>query len=63
MAPSALDNFGHGTGVTANLCAVAPGVELLFVKMKPDGNAAWNPTIVEGVQTALIFDPQIISLS
>lgn len=56
------DPLGHGTGVCANLLAVAPDVEMVGVKLNDDlgGRGA---SLLEGFQTALALEPRIISLS
>lgn len=47
------DPEGHGTGQSANLFVVAPGVTFFGVKMWDDGLAAPDATLAEGFQKAV----------
>jgi subtilisin family serine protease len=59
---AATDPVGHGTGVCANLLAVAPDAEVIGVKLDDDRGGR-GASVLEGFQTALALDPRIISLS
>ncbi|MEM1004164.1 MAG: S8 family serine peptidase [Pseudomonadota bacterium] len=67
LAPGAtdvgLDNNGHGTAESANLLAMAPGIEFTGVKLDNEQFPANGATILEGLQTAMQHNPQIISVS
>ncbi|MEP7302893.1 MAG: S8 family serine peptidase [Caldimonas sp.] len=58
-----LDDFGHGTGVAANLLSVAPEVDFIGIKLHNESLASLNATLLEGFQTALTFSPDVISIS
>lgn len=57
------DVNGHGTAMAANLLAVAPGANLVGVKLLNDDYDELNTTMAEGLETALSLNPDIISLS
>jgi hypothetical protein len=57
------DGSGHGTGESANLLAVAPDVDFTGVKLDHEGDPSRGATILEGLQTALQHNPQVISVS
>ena len=59
----ALDGNGHGTAECANLLAMAPDVEFTGVKLDNEQFPANGATILEGLQTAMAHDPQVISIS
>jgi Subtilase family len=67
LAPHALndatDPNGHGTGESANLFAVAPDVTFIGIKVDNDTDPRHGASMLEGIQQALLHDPQIISLS
>jgi hypothetical protein len=67
LAPHAIndatDPNGHGTGESANLLAVAPGVTFVGIKVDNDSDPRMGASMLEGFQQALLHDPQIISLS
>jgi subtilisin family serine protease len=67
LAPHAIndatDPNGHGTGESANLLAVAPGVTFVGVKVDNDKDPRNGASMLEGFQQALLHNPQIISLS
>jgi subtilisin family serine protease len=69
FAPSATktttDPDGHGTGISANLFAIAPGVDFTGIKLDNDDRSAFGSTVLEGLQRASQLDPKphIISLS
>lgn len=68
LAPGAtqlqLDNAGHGTGISANLFAIAPRVDFIGVKLYNDdpGNS-FGASLLGGLQTALPLNPKVISIS
>ena len=57
-----LDRRGHGTGESANLFAVAPGVELTGIKLTPDAGRRDSPLLAPFLQ-AVSMSPHIISMS
>ena len=57
------DGNGHGTGESANLLAMAPDVEFVGVKLDREDDPSRGASILEGIQTALQHNPQIISVS
>jgi subtilisin family serine protease len=59
----ATDPNGHGTGESANLFAVAPGIIFIGIKVDNDNDPQNGASMLEGFQQALLHDPQIISLS
>jgi subtilisin family serine protease len=59
----ATDVNGHGTGESANMLAVAPGVTFIGIKVDNDGDPRGGASMLEGFQQALLHDPQVISLS
>jgi subtilisin family serine protease len=67
LAPHAIndatDPNGHGTGESANLLAVAPGITFIGIKLDNDADPRTGASMLEGFQQALLHDPQIISLS
>ena len=67
LAPGATDadedGNSHGTGESANLLAVAPDVEFTGVKLDNEIEPGTGATILEGLQTAMQHNPQIISVS
>ncbi|MEO1569439.1 MAG: S8 family serine peptidase [Pseudomonadota bacterium] len=67
LAPGAsdvdLDGNGHGTAECANLLAMAPDVEFTGIKLDNEQFPANGATILEGLQAAMLHNPQIISVS
>jgi len=67
LAPHAIndstDPNGHGTGESANLLAVAPGITFIGIKVDNDDDPRNGASMLEGFQQALLHNPQIISLS
>lgn len=67
LAPGAtdveLDGNGHGTAESANLLAMAPDVEFTGVKLDNEQFPANGATVLEGLQTAMQYNPQVISVS
>ena len=67
LAPGATnperDRNGHGTGESANLLAVAPDVTFVGVKLDNDDDPRAGATLLEGFQTAMAHNPQVISVS
>jgi subtilisin family serine protease len=59
----ATDLNGHGTGESANLFAVAPGIIFTGIKVDNDSDPRNGASLLEGFQQALLHNPQIISLS
>lgn len=59
----ALDGNGHGTAECANLLAMAPDIEFTGVKLDNEQFPANGATILEGLQTAMLHNPQVISVS
>ena len=59
----ATDPNGHGTGESANLYAVAPGITFIGIKVDNDDDPRNGASMLEGFQQALMHNPQIISLS
>ena len=57
------DGNGHGTGESANLLAMAPDVEFIGIKLDNETNPAQGASILEGFQTAMAQNPQVISIS
>jgi len=58
----ATDLNGHGTGESANLLAVAPGITFIGIKVNNDDGSN-GASMLEGFQQALLHNPHIISLS
>ncbi len=52
------DSDGHGTGCSANVFAVAPGVEFTGIKIGAVDGSEGGATLLAGFQRALGFDPQ-----
>ena len=67
LAPGATndktDENGHGTGESANVFSVAPGATFIGVKVDRDGDPRGGASLLEGFQTALTHNPQVISIS
>jgi len=67
LAPGAsgklTDTGGHGTGESANIFSVAPGVTFIGVKVDNDSAPGEGASILEGFQEALRHHPQVISIS
>jgi subtilisin family serine protease len=67
LAPHAVNDStdvnGHGSGESANLLAVAPGITFIGVKVDNDVDPRNGASMLEGFQQALLHNPQIISLS
>jgi len=59
----ATDLNGHGTGESANLLAVAPGVTFIGIKVSNDADPRNGASMLEGFQQALTHDPHVISIS
>jgi subtilisin family serine protease len=57
------DTSGHGTGESANLFSVAPGVNFIGVKVDNDADPGAGASILEGFQEALRHHPHIITVS
>jgi subtilisin family serine protease len=66
LAPNATndktDKNGHGTGESANIFSVAPGATFIGVKVDRDDDQQ-GASMLEGFQTALQHNPQVISIS
>lgn len=67
LAPNAIndktDPNGHGTGESANVFSIAPGATFIGVKVEHDGDPQGGASMLEGFQTALQHNPQVISIS
>jgi len=67
LAPGAIDDTtdvnGHGTGESTNIFAVAPGATFIGIKTGNDNDPANGASLLEGFQTALQHQPNIISVS
>ena len=67
LAPNATndktDPNGHGTGESANIFSIAPGATFVGVKVDRDGDPQGGASMLEGFQTALQHNPQVISIS
>jgi subtilisin family serine protease len=67
LAPHAIndatDKNGHGTGESANLFAVAPGITFIGIKVDNDDDPRQGASVLEGFQQALSHNPQVISIS
>jgi subtilase family protein len=67
LAPHAIndatDPNSHGTGESANLLAVAPGITFIGIKVDNDNDPRNGASMLEGFQQALLHNPQVISLS
>src|SRR5215471_4378654 len=67
LAPHAIndktDLNGHGTGESTNVFSVAPGATFIGVKVDRDGDPQGGASLLEGFQTALTHNPQVISIS
>lgn len=59
----ATDLNGHGTGESANVFAVAPGVTFIGVKLDNDDVPSRGASVLEGFLEALKHDPDVISVS
>lgn len=59
----ATDRNGHGTGESANVFAVAPGVKFIGIKVDNDDDPNLGASMLEGFQEALRHSPQVISIS
>ena len=59
----ASDSYGHGTGESANLLAVAPEITFTGIKVGDENDPDGSASMLEGFQQALLHNPQIISLS
>ena len=57
------DGNGHGTGESANLLAMAPDVEFIGVKLDNETNPFLGASLLEGFQTAMSHNPQVVSIS
>jgi len=67
LAPGAtdvdFDGNGHGTAECANLLAMAPDIEFTGVKLDNEQFPANGATVLEGLQTAMQHNPDVISVS
>jgi subtilisin family serine protease len=67
LAPGAADRSrdgsGHGTGESANIFAIAPGVTFIGIKLDNEDNPGVGASVLEGLQEALRHDPHVISVS
>ncbi|SAL64606.1 S8 family serine peptidase [Caballeronia humi] len=67
LAPGATnrrtDSNGHGTGESANIFAIAPGVTFIGVKLDNESDPSAGASVLEGLQEALKHDPHVISVS
>lgn len=67
LAPGAadrdVDGNGHGTGESANVFAIAPGVTFIGVKLDNEARPGTGASVLEGLQEALKHDPHVISVS
>lgn len=67
LAPGATnrsaDGQGHGTGESANIFAIAPGVTFIGVKLDNEINPFFGASMLEGIQEALKHNPHVISVS
>jgi subtilisin family serine protease len=67
LAPGAsnklTDKNGHGSGESANIFSVAPGVTFIGVKCDNDSSPEEGASILEGFQEAMRHHPQVISIS
>jgi subtilisin family serine protease len=59
----ATDLNGHGSGESANIFSIAPGVTFIGVKVDNDATPEDGASILEGFQEALRHKPHIISVS
>ncbi|WP_017303924.1 S8 family serine peptidase [Spirulina subsalsa] len=60
------DENGHGTGVSANLLAIAPDVQLTMIKTNivvRENEPGKNVNCIAGLKRAIALNPQIISCS
>lgn len=62
-ADRARDGSGHGTGESANIFAIAPGVTFIGIKLDNETNPGLGASVLEGLQEALRHDPHVISVS
>lgn len=62
-ADRAVDGNGHGTGKSANVFAIAPGVTFIGIKLDNEANPNSGASVLEGLQEALKHDPHVISVS
>lgn len=67
LAPGAADRSrdgsGHGTGESANIFSIAPGVTFIGIKLDNEMDPGAGASVLEGLQEALKHDPHIISVS
>ena len=67
LAPHAIndstDPNGHGTGESTNIFSIAPGATFIGVKVENDDDPQNGASMLEGFQTALQHQPNIISIS
>ena len=67
LAPGAsdphLDGNSHGTGESANLLAIAPDATFIGVKLDNERSPFLGASLLEGFQTAVEQNPQVISVS
>lgn len=67
LAPHAVndatDPNGHGTGESTNVFSVAPGATFIGVKVDNDNDPENGASMLEGFQTALQHQPNVISIS
>lgn len=57
------DGNGHGTGESANIFAIAPGVTFIGIKCDNEDDPASGASILEGFQEAMRHNPDIVSVS
>ncbi len=62
-ANRATDHNGHGTGESANIFSVAPGVDFIGVKVDGATPQSQGASLHEGFLEALNHNPQVISVS
>ncbi len=67
LAPHAIndatDPNGHGTGESTNIFSVAPGATFVGIKVENDNDPQGGASMLEGFQTALQHQPNVISIS
>jgi len=67
LAPNAIndktDINGHGTGESTNIFAVAPGATFIGIKVDNDNDPQRGASMLEGFQTAMQHQPNVISIS
>jgi subtilisin family serine protease len=61
--PFDTDLWGHGTGESANLFAVAPEIDFFGIKLGNDADPDNEASLHEGFAAAISLNPQIISCS